>query len=1143
MRASRVLLLLGAALLPASAVDEIAALEPSLLPVDAARISPFILQMRFSPPSSGIVAYSLTYEDPSGASQTLLANLSSSIEGLYKAGIPASSTAGFATIVATSGIRKEGILFYDKPTFRPITAAVTSAGLSTVTIESLGVLPSLNPMVRVTCGGSFGGDRDGFASLSPDGSVSQTDNMRPGVFDYLASGTVTSDGKNVSFLIQPVPPECVNASVEVTFNSGYHYHLAGYLAISRFNPIPVVSLYPYKLADSPWVRAHQAARIEAGSTFQSAIRADLYYEESWRLPALPTGTLVDSDFFENAIQNKSAKLMLMAGTQYLTTAIAKAQKYPHVNFLLMSTLLATNIPAAPNIAFATGRMFEGAYLAGIIAGSMTKTGAIGMLLALNHSGSFAMMNAFHLGALRAIDQGLNSNNVARTSLVTRAWIIGAFSDVWAEKNAALDLLQANTVTGDPAVDVLLPVTDNDDPQLACHEVTGNGCYSIGFNGDERKSLGDKVLISLIYTLVPMYQQFIRKVVEGKPFGPETWIQGVGKGVDITTMSPAVPVAAQREVNAVASLMRSLPQSQEMVFCTQGQYLATDNTVLFDGTNPLNGRYPNVTMGGLTPNADMPCLPRSVSDYRSFALKGTRLHGLYVPPKKPNNTPPVPEFYQPTGGIYALCCILGGILIALCIAAFVGVWKFKKSPSIMYASPFFLSIMLLGGVGYGALMFADPFEAVPTLENAACAAQLWASGISFVLLYGSLFAKTWRISSIFRSLKRVKITLKHTLRVLAILMLIELVTLGIIQGVFPPGVVTNTLPAGGAYPTGLTFQRCGAMPSNPISGAQGVDGHILLDVVHVLFLFWGAYLAWQTRSVPSGFNESKWIFGAIAIELVFGIFQLALSTAENTAPSTTFVVDALRWGISIILSLSLLFASKFYSIYKKWADLTTERDAKTGEYVLQPSSFGLRLLPKDTTASTSTDSGDNKVVMGVVSGGQQQTSLTSGATTGSAAGGSLLSIGLSGGGSSTGTGFESGVAFGKPLPPPSASASAVRLVSGGSTVGGTSHEGSSVFRSVSDGGGDNLNPSGSVGGGSIDNYASSANLLQASQQQQLRSQEGSGTTIGAAGSPRSTSPLMQGSPGPALVGGTSQSGGACLPSSGGSSMKSASVAPA
>ena len=118
--------------------------------------------------------------------------------------------------------------------------------------------------------------------------------------------------------------------------------------------------------------------------------AALYYEESWRIPALPTGKLIDKTAFTDAIVNYNATFIICAGTQFNATAVSIALTYPSVKILLFSTLRQV-LPPIPNLAFATGRMYEAMVLAGIIAASTSKTGNLGFIMSLNHPGRYVFL--------------------------------------------------------------------------------------------------------------------------------------------------------------------------------------------------------------------------------------------------------------------------------------------------------------------------------------------------------------------------------------------------------------------------------------------------------------------------------------------------------------------------------------------------------------------------------------------------------------------------------------------------------------------------------------------------------------------------------------------------------------------------------
>lgn len=117
------------------------------------------------------------------------------------------------------------------------------------------------------------------------------------------------------------------------------------------------------------------------------------------------------------------------------------------------------------------------------------------------------------------------------------------------------------------------------------------------------------------------------------------------------------------------------------------------------------------------------------------------------------------------------------------------------------------------------------------------------------MFGALFAKTHRVHRIFnnKKLARVRMGPGYVLRVLGVVLLAETAVLAILTGTLPPSVfgLTDTV-------ANIQFSLCIGPP-----GASG-DPYVILAALHFGLLAWGSWLAYQTRGVSAGFNESMWI---------------------------------------------------------------------------------------------------------------------------------------------------------------------------------------------------------------------------------------------------------------------------------------------
>lgn len=186
---------------------------------------------------------------------------------------------------------------------------------------------------------------------------------------------------------------------------------------------------------------------------------------------------------------------------------------------------------SPNIGTYFARMYQAQYLAGMVAGSMTRTGKIGYAAALPIPESVRGINAFARGVAAV-------NGKAR---VLVDWI-GTWYDPPRERAATLSLV-------DKGCDVLTHQTDSSTPAVAAEE---KGVFFLGFGSDTRQYAPRAFLTSAIWNWAPLMTDIVRAVLEGtwdKHPGHDWWY-GLAEGaVDLAPFGDAVPADVRASVAA------------------------------------------------------------------------------------------------------------------------------------------------------------------------------------------------------------------------------------------------------------------------------------------------------------------------------------------------------------------------------------------------------------------------------------------------------------------------------------------------------------------------------------------------------------------------------------------------------------------
>ena len=236
--------------------------------------------------------------------------------------------------------------------------------------------------------------------------------------------------------------------------------------------------------------------------------------------------------------------------------------------------------------------------------------------------------------------------------------------------------------------------------------------------------------------------------------------------------------------------------------------------------------------------------------------------LWVPPPIPT----LPIFQRPRtiiGIIASIICLQ----IVLVVAATIFILIFFSA--LNHSSPSFLTLLNTGVLLYaGALLtFLLPVDSA-ALSTPVCIARLWLQGFGFALLFGSLFSKTHRVYRIFnnRRFVKAKFTNLYVLMLIAIVLLVEACVLAILTATLPCNAVSRLDPTGT-----FVFLLC--------SNSSLEDPVVILAIMHVGLLAWGSFLAYRTRHVLSGFNESLWIGLSIYNVLIFELLGFILNSLQ------------------------------------------------------------------------------------------------------------------------------------------------------------------------------------------------------------------------------------------------------------------------
>lgn len=261
-----------------------------------------------------------------------------------------------------------------------------------------------------------------------------------------------------------------------------------------------------------------------------------YAQDQGRLYVQANMKDVETVYFENIPENADVlrvmEKMIHSGVTivfptsygYLDNALKLAPKYPNVTFMHSG-----GFKTAANLGTYFADIDTGMYLAGIVAGSTSKTGKLGFLAAHPIPQVLRNINAFTRGA--------QSVNPAITTTVI--WT-GSWSDPAKESEAANSLI-------DGGADVITGHVDS--PISYVQTAEKRGVYSVGYHADASKFAPKGWLVGAVWNWGPMMVNIV-KSIQDKTWKPENIRGSLESGAAVmSSVGPAVSADAKSKMEA------------------------------------------------------------------------------------------------------------------------------------------------------------------------------------------------------------------------------------------------------------------------------------------------------------------------------------------------------------------------------------------------------------------------------------------------------------------------------------------------------------------------------------------------------------------------------------------------------------------
>ena len=264
-------------------------------------------------------------------------------------------------------------------------------------------------------------------------------------------------------------------------------------------------MYVSPIGDGGWTFQHELARKAIQEKFGDKIETSM-------VESVPESA--DAERVMRDMAGQGNKLIFATSFGYQEFVQKAAADLKDVKFEH-----ATGYKQADNVAVYDSKTFEGAYLAGLVAGAMTKTKTVGVVASVPIPEVVRNINSFVLGA-QAIDPSIKAKVV---------WVNEWFSPP-KESEAATSLLNGG-------VDVMYQNTNSPAVLKTAEE---RGAYAFGKDGDMSAFAPKAHLGSAVINWTPYYTKVVEDTLAGNWQGGNYW-WGVKEGaMDLVKIADQVP---------------------------------------------------------------------------------------------------------------------------------------------------------------------------------------------------------------------------------------------------------------------------------------------------------------------------------------------------------------------------------------------------------------------------------------------------------------------------------------------------------------------------------------------------------------------------------------------------------------------------
>ncbi|XP_065899518.1 gamma-aminobutyric acid type B receptor subunit 2-like isoform X2 [Dysidea avara] len=264
-------------------------------------------------------------------------------------------------------------------------------------------------------------------------------------------------------------------------------------------------------------------------------------------------------------------------------------------------------------------------------------------------------------------------------------------------------------------------------------------------------------------------------------------------------------------------------------------------------------------------------------------------------------------------IYTVLSIFGIIFAVICLV--FNLW-FRKQKLVKLSSPYVNVMIIAGAVIFyiTVILFGvDENVASSSTVDHLCQTRIWLVAIGFSLLYGTIFAKTWRIYYIFNySTPRSKLSMNdiYLLTIVGVLVLVDIVIL------IPPTAVSSAILR--REQEEVEGEDAGDLPKvfGVCRSENSLPWLVVVFTYKGLVLLAGLFLAFETRKIKiKSLNESRFVAMSVYGVVIASITLTPIGFFLEEFPNVQYGILGIMMLLITTLILGLVFVSKMYRVYR------------------------------------------------------------------------------------------------------------------------------------------------------------------------------------------------------------------------------------